>query len=68
MSALVASCIKKELHIPYVVTFHALGLVRLAHQKQMDKFPVERFDIEKMIVKDADAIIAECPQDKEDLD
>ena len=67
MSALVASCIKKELHIPYVVTFHALGLVRLAHQKQMDKFPVERFDIERMIVKDADAIIAECPQDKEDL-
>ena len=48
MSALVASCIKKELHVPYVVTFHALGLVRLAHQKQMDKFPVERFDIEKM--------------------
>lgn len=67
MSALVASCIKKELHIPYVVTFHALGLVRLAHQKQMDKFPVERFDIEKMVVKDANAIIAECPQDKEDL-
>ncbi len=67
MSALVASCIKKELHIPYVVTFHALGLVRLAHQKQMDKFPVERFDIEKMVVNDADAIIAECPQDKEDL-
>lgn len=67
MSALVASCIKKELHIPYVVTFHALGLVRLAHQKQMDKFPVERFDIERMVVKDADAIVAECPQDKEDL-
>lgn len=67
MSALVASCIKKELHIPYVVTFHALGLVRLAHQKQMDKFPIERFDIEKMLVHDADAIIAECPQDKEDL-
>ena len=67
MSALVASNIKKELKIPYVVTFHALGLVRLAHQKQMDKFPVERFDIERMVVKDADMIVAECPQDKEDL-
>jgi len=33
----------------------------------MDKFPPRRFDIEKMIVKDADMIIAECPQDKEDL-
>jgi D-inositol-3-phosphate glycosyltransferase len=67
MSALVASYIKKQLNVPYVVTFHALGLVRLAHQKQMDKFPVERFDIERMIVQDADAVIAECPQDKEDL-
>jgi glycosyltransferase involved in cell wall biosynthesis len=33
----------------------------------MDKFPVERFNIERMIVEDADAIIAECPQDREDL-
>jgi D-inositol-3-phosphate glycosyltransferase len=67
MSALVASNIKREINIPYVVTFHALGLVRLAHQKEMDKFPPERFDIERMIVNDADQLIAECPQDKEDL-
>ncbi len=67
MSGLVASNIKKQTGIPYVITFHALGLVRLAHQKEMDKFPVERFDIERMIVKDANALIAECPQDKEDL-
>lgn len=67
MSALVASNIKKVLDVPYAVTFHALGLVRLAHQKQMDKFPVERFDIERMIIHDADRIIAECPQDKEDM-
>lgn len=67
MSGLVASNIKKQTGIPYIITFHALGLVRLAHQKEMDKFPVERFDIEKMIVEDADAIIAECPQDRLDL-
>lgn len=67
MSGLVASNIKKETGIPYAITFHALGLVRLAHQKEMDKFPVERFDIERMIVRDADAIIAECPQDRDDL-
>lgn len=67
MSALAASNIKKETNIPYVVTFHALGLVRLVHQKEMDKFPAERIGIERMVVKDADQIIAECPQDKEDL-
>src|SRR5262249_34943496 len=63
MSALVASNVKKRTGISYVVTFHALGLVRSAHQKEMDKFPAERFDIERMIVRDADQLIAECPQD-----
>lgn len=67
MSALVASNIKKALDIPYVVTFHALGLVRQVHQKEADKFPKKRLDIERFIVKDADCVIAECPQDREDL-
>lgn len=67
MSALVASIVKRVLHIPYVVTFHALGLVRLAYQKEKDRFPKERYDIEKYIIDDADQIIAECPQDRDDL-
>ena len=67
MSALVASRIKHQLNIPYVVTFHALGLVRKMHQKEKDTFPPERIDIEKRIVNDADRIIAECPQDRMDL-
>jgi D-inositol-3-phosphate glycosyltransferase len=67
MSGLVASKVKKALNIPYVITFHALGLVRLAHQKEMDKFPSKRCAIETFLVKDADGIIAECPQDKDDL-
>jgi D-inositol-3-phosphate glycosyltransferase len=67
MSALVASIIKKRLQIPYIVTFHALGLVRKAFQKELDHFPTERISIEKYIVLDADGLIAECPQDQEDL-
>jgi D-inositol-3-phosphate glycosyltransferase len=67
MSALVASHIKKILHIPYVVTFHALGAVRQLHQQESDKFPPERIDIERFVVQDADMIIAECPQDRDDL-
>lgn len=67
MSGVVASNIKKELGIPYVITFHALGLVRLAHQKEMDKFPPQRCSIETFLVKDADKVIAECPQDRDDL-
>lgn len=67
MSALVASNIKKKLGVPYVVTFHAVGLVRKIHQKEMDKFPPERINIERKIIQDADWIIAECPQDKLDM-
>jgi glycosyltransferase involved in cell wall biosynthesis len=67
MSALVASKVRKVFHIPYVVTFHALGLVRRIHQKDMDQFPAERIDIERKILKEADHIIAECPQDRDDM-
>ena len=67
MSGLVASRIKLILGIPYVVTFHALGKIRMIHQKENDAFPAARLDIEQMIVEDADYVIAECPQDKQDL-
>jgi len=67
MSALVASNIKEALGMPYVVTFHALGLVRKLHQKEQDAFPPERILVERFVVQDADLLIAECPQDKEDL-
>ena len=67
MSAYAASNIKKLLGIPFVVTFHALGRVRRLYQKKLDEFPDERFLIEDLVIKEADQIIAECPQDKEDL-
>jgi len=67
MSALVASELKEILNIPFIVTFHALGHVRRIHQGNNDKFPPERVAIEQQIVQQADHIIAECPQDREDL-
>lgn len=67
MSALVAMELKEIMDIPYVVTYHALGKVRRIHQKEADKFPIERLDIEEETAARADRIIAECLQDKEDL-
>lgn len=67
MSGMVAMDLKKTLNIPFVITFHALGYIRKLHQKTEDKFPGERVDIEKEIIKSADSIIAECPQDRYDL-
>jgi D-inositol-3-phosphate glycosyltransferase len=67
MSGMVAMELKQVLSIPFVITFHALGVIRKIHQGTDDKFPVERIEIEKKIVEAADHIIAECPQDKLDL-
>ncbi len=67
MSGLVAAELKLTLGIPFVITFHALGRVRRFHQGDADQFPEQRFAIEERIVAQADRIIAECPQEKEDL-
>jgi D-inositol-3-phosphate glycosyltransferase len=67
MSAYVAAEVKRRLDIPFVVTFHALGRVRRHHQLELDGFPDERFAIEERCIEEADHVIAECPQDEEDL-
>jgi glycosyltransferase involved in cell wall biosynthesis len=67
MSGLVALRLKETLGVPIVMTFHALGLVRREHQGNADGFAPERIHIEQRIVREADRIIAECPQDKVDL-
>jgi D-inositol-3-phosphate glycosyltransferase len=67
MSGLVALGLKKTMGIPFVITFHALGYIRRLYQQEEDRFPKERLEIEKMICCEADQIIAECPQDRDDL-
>jgi D-inositol-3-phosphate glycosyltransferase len=67
MSAQVAADVKQATGIPFVVTFHALGQVRRLHQGNADRFPLERIAIEQRVVDEADAVIAECPQDRDDL-
>jgi len=67
MSGLVALHLKERFGLPMAITFHALGLVRREHQGSADAFPAERIDIERRIVREADRVIAECPQDKADL-
>ncbi len=67
MSGMVAANLKAALDIPFAITFHALGHVRRIHQGNSDLFPAERLQIEEDIVQQADYIIAECPQDRDDL-
>lgn len=63
--ATVMSRIAKK--VPLVMTFHALGMVRSRYQHAADRFPSERIEIEQMLTRRADCIIAECPQDRDDL-
>src|SRR5262245_2105768 len=67
MSGLVAMQLKSELGLPFVVTFHGLGLVRRLHQGAADEFPARRIAIERDVIESADAIVAECPDDHRNL-
>jgi phosphoheptose isomerase len=67
MSGQVAADLRQALGVPFVVTFHALGRVRRAFQRQADQFPDARFAVEDRIVAEADHVVAECPQEEEDL-
>jgi glycosyltransferase involved in cell wall biosynthesis len=67
MSGLVGLRLRETLGVPMVMTFHALGLVRREHQGSADGFPAARIDIERRIVRRAERLIAECPQDRLDL-
>ena len=66
-SAVVAMQLKREIGLPFAVTFHALGRVRRMYQGAADGFPEERGDLEEQAIDAAGAVIAECPQDAEDL-
>ncbi|WP_234484166.1 glycosyltransferase [Noviherbaspirillum pedocola] len=68
MSGMAARRMKSALGTPYVITFHALGLVRRMHQGSADGFPAERMNIEAVLMKEAARIIAECPQDRQDME
>jgi D-inositol-3-phosphate glycosyltransferase len=68
MSGMVAQHLKQVLGIPFVITFHALGHVRRLAQGAADAFPPARERIESMLMRQADRIIAECSQDRHDME
>lgn len=68
MSGIVAEHLKDALGIPFVMTFHALGHVRRLAQGAADAFPPERARIETALMRRADRIIAECAQDRLDME
>jgi glycosyltransferase involved in cell wall biosynthesis len=68
MSGMVAKHLRQALGIPFVITFHALGQVRRLAQGADDAFPPARMRIETELMQQADRIIAECAQDRLDME
>jgi len=68
MSGMVAQHLKQALGLPFVITFHALGQVRRMAQGVADAFPPSRMRIETLLMQQADRIIAECAQDRLDME
>jgi len=68
MSGMVAQHLKQALGIPFVITFHALGQVRRLAQGALDAFPPARMRIEAELMREAGRVIAECAQDRQDME
>ena len=67
MSGFVGLRLQEAFDLPLVTTFHALGLVRREHQGDADAFPPARIGIERQLAARSDRVVAECPQDQDDL-
>ena len=60
MSGLAALSAARELGIPVVHTFHALGVVKRRHQGAKDTSPPDRIELERSIARLVDRVIATC--------
>jgi glycosyltransferase involved in cell wall biosynthesis/phosphoheptose isomerase len=60
MSAHAALLAAREVPVPVVQTFHALGVVKRRYQGDKDTSPSERLGIEREVVRRADEIVATC--------
>jgi D-inositol-3-phosphate glycosyltransferase len=67
MSGWVACEAKRDLGLPFVQTFHALGKIKRREQGARDTSPAERRSTEFRILEEADRILTTCPAEVEEL-
>lgn len=60
MSGLAALVARREVPVPVVQTFHALGVVKRRHQRDRDTSPPSRLRLERAIARDVDRVVATC--------
>lgn len=66
-SGAVALDLHTRWQVPFIETFHSLGMVKQRALGQQDTSPASRLAIERQIAQEADQIIATAPQEKSDL-
>jgi D-inositol-3-phosphate glycosyltransferase len=67
MSGLAALTARSRFPVPVVVTYHALGVVKRRHQGSADTSPRQRIGYERVLGRQADAVVAQCSDEMEEL-
>lgn len=67
MSGWVAARLRRQLRVPAVQIFHAMGKTKQHHQGGADTSPPDRIAVETSIVRRVDRIIAQCPAERDEL-
>ncbi|MEV0720610.1 glycosyltransferase [Asanoa sp. NPDC050611] len=67
MSGLAALTARARTGVPVVETYHALGTVKRRHQGDRDSSPPGRVGFERMLGRQADAVVAQCADEVTEL-
>lgn len=67
MSGMAAMPVCHALGLPFVQTFHALGVVKHRHQGGADTSPPQRIQVERRLARHADAVVATCSDEVREL-
>ncbi len=67
MSGLAALTARSRFPVPVVVTYHALGRVKRRHQGPADTSPRQRIGYERVLGRQADAVVAQCSDELDEM-
>jgi glycosyltransferase involved in cell wall biosynthesis len=67
MSGLAALSARSRFPVPVVVTYHALGTVKRRHQGSADTSPPQRIGYERVLGRQADAVVAQCSDELDEM-
>jgi D-inositol-3-phosphate glycosyltransferase len=67
MSGLAGLTAARQLDVPVVLTYHALGFVKRRHQGAADTSPPARIGFERLLGRTVDRVVAQCSDEVDEL-